>query len=165
MVYSELEAAEIEIEGGLLKPLLMGDNVHRYEVALQPGYYCIYPYKLKDGKTKVLEENELKESFPLGYAYLNRNREFLREIRVRQKTNSKFRRYCQKSGHRIQLLQNQDNSISEVHPAVVQWPPLHFGQVSESTLLETPQVFYPEDEDLKKNSPTRSVPELPEKSI
>lgn len=96
-VYSEKEAAEIEIEGGLLKPLLMGENVHRYEGELQAGYYCIYPYKLNDGKTKVLEENEFKNSFPLGYAYLNRHRQFLREIRVRQKTNPTYWYSCHRS--------------------------------------------------------------------
>ena len=96
-VYSEKEAAEIEIEGGLLKPLLMGEHVHRYEGELRTGYYCIYPYKLKDGKTKVLEENELKDSFPIGYAYLNRHCQFLREIRVRQKTNPTYWYSCHRS--------------------------------------------------------------------
>ena len=96
-VYSEMEAAEIEIEGDLLKLMLMGENVHRYEGELQAGYYCIYPYKLKDGKTKVLGENELKDSYPLGYAYLNRHRQFLREIRVRQKTNPTYWYSCHRS--------------------------------------------------------------------
>lgn len=96
-VYSDKEATEIEIESGLLKPLLMGEDVHRYDGELQAKYYCVYPYKLTDGKTKVLEEKELKKSFPLGYAYLNRHRQFLKEIRVRQKTNSTYWYACHRS--------------------------------------------------------------------
>ena len=45
----------------------------------------------------MLEENELKDSFPLGYAYLSRHRQFLREIRIRQKTNPTYWYSCHRS--------------------------------------------------------------------
>lgn len=96
-VYSEKEDAEIEIEESLLKPLLMGENVHRYDGDLRAVYYCIYPYKLVGGKTKVLNEQELKTQFPLGYAYLGEHRDFLKDIRVRQKTNSTYWYSCHRS--------------------------------------------------------------------
>lgn len=95
-VYSEKANENVIIEEGLLKPLLMGDNVQRYS---QPKFthYCIYPYFQINGKTKILEEENLKKKYPLGYNYLLKYRTGLREIRIKQKTNPKYWYSCHRS--------------------------------------------------------------------
>jgi type I restriction-modification system DNA methylase subunit len=95
-VFSERANATIDIEVGLVKPFLRGEDVHRYR---EPtcSYYCIYPYQLVKGKTKILEETELRERYPLGYAYLREYRMELTGIRARQRTNPKYWYSCHRS--------------------------------------------------------------------
>ncbi|MBI2863807.1 MAG: N-6 DNA methylase [Chloroflexi bacterium] len=95
-LFSERAGAEVQIEAGLLKPFLTGEDVHRYQ---QPrhSHYCVFPYYLKNGQTKILEEGELKERFPLGFAYLREYRKELTEIRIRQKTNPRYWYSCHRS--------------------------------------------------------------------
>ncbi len=50
-----------------------------------------------NGKTKILEENELRNNFPQGYAYLKEYQKELTEIRVRQKTNPIYWYSCHRS--------------------------------------------------------------------
>lgn len=95
-LYSERANTDIEIEAGLVKPFLMGEDVHRYQEPVY-SHYVIYPYRLVAGKTKILEENELQEQFPLGYSYLREYQSELREIRERQKTNPKYWYSCHRS--------------------------------------------------------------------
>jgi hypothetical protein len=95
-VFSERANATIDIEMGLVKPFLRGEDVHRYEEPIY-SYYCIYPYQLVDGKTKILEEPELRERYPLGYSYLERYRSELTKKRTRQKTNPKYWYSCHRS--------------------------------------------------------------------
>ena len=72
----ELEK-EIQIEKGLVKPLLKGGDVHRYE-KLQSDKVVIFPYALKDEKATLYTEEEIKEKFPNGYAYLKACEDILR---------------------------------------------------------------------------------------
>jgi hypothetical protein len=95
-LYSERSEDSIEIEKGLVKPFLRGEDVDRYEEP-KSSYYCIYPYELVDRKTKILEEHELEKKFPKGYAYLREYRKELTEIRERQKTNTKYWYSCHRS--------------------------------------------------------------------
>jgi len=94
--FSERADDEIEIESQLVKPFLRGEDVHRYSY---PSclYYCIYPYSFRNDKTTILEERELKELYPLGFAYLNSYRKELTDIRRRQKTNPKYWYSCHRS--------------------------------------------------------------------
>ena len=73
---SELEKT-IRIEKGLLKPLLKGDQVHRY-VTLSTNNYVIFPYKIIGDKAILFSESEIKNKFPLGYHYLKENENSLR---------------------------------------------------------------------------------------
>lgn len=63
----------IIIERELVKPLLKGDDVHRYE-KLITNKYVIFPYKFLIEKNKeksvIYTENEIKVQFPFGYKYL-----------------------------------------------------------------------------------------------
>lgn len=95
-LFSQRADEVVEIEEGLLKPFLRGEDVHRYSEPLYT-YYCIYPYQFVNGRTKIIEEDELRARFPLGYAYLNRFHKELAEIRIRQKTNPRYWYSCHRS--------------------------------------------------------------------
>ena len=75
--YSKELDKKIEIEKGLVKPLLKGEQVHRYE-KLRTNNYVIFPYHIKDGKAILMEEPEIKDRFPKGYEYLKINEKALR---------------------------------------------------------------------------------------
>jgi hypothetical protein len=92
-IYSQRENKNIKIEKDILKPMLKGEDVSRYK---NPNfkYYCIYPYQLENNKTKILEENELKDNFPLAYEYLIKYKKELKNLRVRFKTNPKYWYSC-----------------------------------------------------------------------
>ncbi len=93
---SERAGHSVEIEKDLVQPFLRGEDVDRY-TAPKNLYYCIYPYKLVAGKTKIIDEVELEKKFPKGYAYLKEYRKELTDIRERQKTNSKYWYSCHRS--------------------------------------------------------------------
>lgn len=71
--YSKELDCKVEIEKGLVKPLLKGDDVHRYS-DLSTNKYVIFPYKFEDNngleKVVLFSEREILESFPNGYEYL-----------------------------------------------------------------------------------------------
>lgn len=72
-----------------MKPFLLGEDGHRYKEP-NPTYYCVYPYTLVNGKTKIISEDRLRERFPKGYSYLREYKKELTEIRTRQKTNPEY---------------------------------------------------------------------------
>ena len=95
-LFSDKLQKGIVLEKKLVKPLVMGDNVKRFQ---EPAYnnYVIYPYKLEKNKTVILNENELSTLFPYGYKYLREFKKELFEIRERQKTNSRYWYSCHRS--------------------------------------------------------------------
>jgi len=92
-VFSIIENRNVKIERGLLKPMLKGDDIKRYQ---EPNfvYYNIYPYRLVNNKTIIYEENELQNLFPLGYSYLKKYYKELRDLRIKFKTNPKYWYSC-----------------------------------------------------------------------
>ena len=68
---------EVTVERDLLKPLLKGDQVHRYDT-LSTDKFVVFPYVILDGKAILYSEEELKVKFPLGYDYLKENEGVLR---------------------------------------------------------------------------------------
>lgn len=64
------------IEQGLVKPLLKGEDVHRYD-NIKTNRYVIFPYKTENGKTILYTESELSDLFPKGYEYLKSCKEVL----------------------------------------------------------------------------------------
>jgi hypothetical protein len=95
-VFSPKEGENILIEKEILKPMLKGEDVSRYKKS-EYKYYSIYPYKLIDDKTVILEENELSNRFPLAYGYLKKYKNELRELRIKFKTNPKYWYSCHRS--------------------------------------------------------------------
>lgn len=69
---------KVQIEKGLVKPLLKGEDVHKYDT-IKTDRYVIFPYKIMNGKAVLNSESELSEQFPRGYAYLKECEEILRE--------------------------------------------------------------------------------------
>ncbi|UYF43259.1 Eco57I restriction-modification methylase domain-containing protein [Aliarcobacter cryaerophilus] len=76
-LYSKALDKIVEVEKGLLKPMLKGEDISRYK-NLQNRYFVIFPYILEDGKAKPMSEDFIKENYPKGYEYLKENEEFLR---------------------------------------------------------------------------------------
>jgi hypothetical protein len=75
--YSKQINEIIKIEKGLTKPLLKGEDVHRYET-IKTNRVVIFPYKLANNEANLYTEDEIKDNFPLGYSYLKRNETVLR---------------------------------------------------------------------------------------
>ena len=69
---------KVQIEKGLVKPLLKGEDVHRYDT-IKTDRYVVFPYKIQNGKAFLYSESELSEQFPCGYAYLKECEEILRD--------------------------------------------------------------------------------------
>jgi hypothetical protein len=95
-LYSEREKTMISVELEIAKPFLTGSNVNRYEKAT-PNHRCIYPYFNDGGKTRIFDEGTLRTKFPHAYSYLKRHKEYLTEIRIRQKTNPEYWYSCHRS--------------------------------------------------------------------
>lgn len=67
---------KVKVEKRFFKPLLKGNDIHRFE-SLDPDKYVFFPYKIENGRAKVIELKELKNNFPLTYNYVITNeREF-----------------------------------------------------------------------------------------
>ena len=75
--YSKQLDRIINIEKGLVKPLLKGEDVHRYD-NIKTNRYVIFPYKIDNGKAILYTENELSVLFPNGYTYLKECEDILR---------------------------------------------------------------------------------------
>ena len=60
---------EYIVEKALFKPLLKGENVHKYET-LKTNQYVFFPYEIVDGIAKVVDIENLKTKYPLTYKYV-----------------------------------------------------------------------------------------------
>lgn len=69
--------SQVKIERGLVKPLLKGEDVHRYE-PVSSDRFVIFPYQRDNDLATLYTEQELESKFPLGYAYLKQCESALR---------------------------------------------------------------------------------------
>ena len=95
--YSKALDKRILIEKELVKPLLKGNDVHRYEL-LDANKAVIFPYFIenKDNNEKAIlyKENEIKRKFPHGYSYLKKCEDILRNReKGKLKNDDKWFRY------------------------------------------------------------------------
>jgi hypothetical protein len=81
---------EVEIEKGLLRPFLMGKNVHRYEKPT-PKNYVIFPYHKNNGKMTLMNAEHIRTNFPKGWSYLTRNQ---KELEDREKGKMRCSDLC-----------------------------------------------------------------------
>jgi len=75
--FSKYLGNRIRIERGLVKPLLKGEDVHRYE-PVKSDRFVIFPYRREDDVAILFTEQELETEFPLGYEYLKQCESALR---------------------------------------------------------------------------------------
>ena len=87
--YSDYLKEEVELERGLVKPLLKGKDVHRYDT-ISTNRFVIFPYILAAGKATLYTETELADKFPLGYKYLKKCETALREREKGRLINDKY---------------------------------------------------------------------------
>ena len=71
-------ARYVKLEKGLVRPLLKGEDVHKYD-RIKTDKYVIFPYILTNGKAVLYSEIELKTLFPMGYEYLKACETILRD--------------------------------------------------------------------------------------
>ncbi|WP_315545978.1 Eco57I restriction-modification methylase domain-containing protein [Prevotella koreensis] len=76
--YSRHLERRVSIEKGLVKPLLKGEDVHRYDT-ISTNRYVIFPYHIDKGRAVLYVEGELAAKFPKGYAYLKECEDVLRD--------------------------------------------------------------------------------------
>ncbi len=79
--FSKYLQRRIVIENGLVKPLLKGEDVHKY-MPLSTDRFVIFPYDLSTGKAELFTEYQISSLFPKGYNYL---KECETELRGREK--------------------------------------------------------------------------------
>ena len=76
LCYSKSLQREVEIERGLLKPFLMGKDVHRYEKPVAKNY-VIFPYLINNPPAQLMSQSFIKHNYPAGWKYLVQNRKEL----------------------------------------------------------------------------------------
>ena len=74
--YSKEIDAEVEIEKGLLRPFLMGKDIHRYEQPL-PRNVVIFPYAIVRKKAELMSRTFIQQNYPAGWNYLVQNKKKL----------------------------------------------------------------------------------------
>lgn len=73
---------DCEIEKDILIKIIKGSKYNGKTI----DTYLLFPYKLKDGKYIALEEDELKDKYPLAYGYLLNNKKSLSERSLENNT-------------------------------------------------------------------------------
>lgn len=69
------EDAPVEIESGILKPIIKVSTLKKSNEPI--SRFIIFPYKKINGKYRIMDENELAVSFPNAYSYLSSIRNLL----------------------------------------------------------------------------------------
>lgn len=72
MLKCSLTNQEYKLEKDLFKPILKGQDVHKYEY-LKTNKYVFFPYKIVDGEAKIVNIIELQKDYPLTYQYVMDN--------------------------------------------------------------------------------------------
>ncbi len=88
--YSKELGSDVVMESSIVKPLLMGSSVSRYEISKE-DLFLLYPHKLNDKfKTVPIPEEELEREYPKAYAYLMQFKNVLVAKKVKYKTNPDY---------------------------------------------------------------------------
>jgi hypothetical protein len=65
-----------KLENDIIKPVILGKEPKRYILHI-PKRKSIYPYQLVDGKTKIIEEKDLRKNYPNTFKYLQKHKKSL----------------------------------------------------------------------------------------
>ena len=91
--FSKQLEKEVIIEKAFVKPLLKGEDVHRYE-HIKTDRFVVFPYKLINGKAELYDENEISSLYPRAYRYLKECEDVLRDReKGRLKSDKHWYRY------------------------------------------------------------------------
>ena len=74
--HSKSLGREVIIEKGLVKPFLMGKDVHRYEPPKAKNV-VIFPYHIDREKPELMDKEYIQEHFPNGWKYIQENKQGL----------------------------------------------------------------------------------------
>lgn len=66
--YSKIIDEVVNIEKELCRPLLKGEDVHRYG-SLDTQRYVVLPYERNSGNMTLIKEDDLSEKYPMTYSY------------------------------------------------------------------------------------------------
>lgn len=98
--YSPELDERIDIEHGLVKPLLLGDQVHRYQ-PIETYNIVVFPYEISSESSKkpsLMSTSKIQQDFPLGWAYLKRCESILRAREKGRFDNSEWYQFGRKQG-------------------------------------------------------------------
>jgi adenine-specific DNA-methyltransferase len=79
----------VSVEKGITKPLLKGDQVHKYK-KLKTDNVVLFPYRLQNSSSSLMTEIEIKQNYPLAYQYLKANETTLRNREKGRLINDTF---------------------------------------------------------------------------
>ena len=111
--YSKELECEIHLEKETVRPFLKGEDVKKY-ASLSTDLYIIYPHFTdENGKTKPLEEDVFKNTYPLAYEYLEQFKALLVERKIKYKTNPKYW-YALHRSREISMFENEKIITPEI---------------------------------------------------
>jgi TaqI-like C-terminal specificity domain len=84
LCYSSALGQKIELEENLLKPVISGANIDRYE-CIEPNKVLLFPYSVEAGTNVLIGESEFEQEYPSIWRYLKQN-----EALLRARENKKF---------------------------------------------------------------------------
>lgn len=110
---------EYKVEKALFKPILKGEDVHRYSV-LSTNKYVFFPYELTNGEAKIVNIDKMKECYPLTYQYImNNEAEFKkRENNKASKMDNWYAYIYPKNLNKFEQLKLTSMEICSKHPNV-----------------------------------------------
>ena len=92
ILFSESLNKEVEIERGLIKPFLLGSDVHKYKLPINKRF-VIFPYSIVDGRPVLMQQEFIKTNFPMGWDYIFKNRKDLENREKGKMKHDKFYAY------------------------------------------------------------------------
>jgi hypothetical protein len=84
-ILDDSKISKYSIEKEILLPLIRANNCGRYQ-EVKYDLFTFYPYKLENGKTIFIEEEELKSSYPNAYSYIVEHKDELLSRKDSRKT-------------------------------------------------------------------------------
>ena len=75
--YSQMLNEKIEIEFGILKPFVKGNQISKYQ-NIENTLYTVFPYTIVENKTISLSFTQIESDYPLAASYFKKNENFLR---------------------------------------------------------------------------------------
>jgi len=75
-VYSQVLSKWVEVESSILKPVVRSGSIGRY--GARQTAVVLFPYNVRDCSAQLISASKLQHEYPLGWRYLDCNRDVLR---------------------------------------------------------------------------------------